>query len=211
MAKKNEDRVAAARVRLKLAMLYLSLQNIMFTWQFGVDGGGKHSIDQREFDFPALPVTPKEKLVIKAYVEQVNKTRLECLNVLIRDDKFAYLPKSFFEDLEYREGIVEGLTMHIMHSMSMTEVHKVTTYCYYAFLHDWMIITNEQRPEFDELDKSLGRFANHLIPHSRQDLVECVNAVYWATRDIVLDNPEWYEWEGPSEEERMREQEQRNQ
>lgn len=205
-----KDKVIAARRRLKLAMLIMSLQTVEFLWTYGIDGGGKYKVDGKVFDFPAIDVEPKEKLIIKSHLKSVHKTRVDCLNLLYQDNVFHRLPHRFLKDMNLRDGVIEGAGVFLLPNAKLDVTHRITTYCYYAMYHDWMILTNEEREEFDKFDVALGRFANYLVPHRNTMLIDVINGIYWKFRNFVLDivdDSEWYEQEYPTEEELERQSE----
>ena len=186
-AARNEVRQRAARNRMRLHTFIALLIPVMDAWDIGMKGGGKIG----DIRFKPLDVPREEARFLKMELPKVAKAR----DAVVRELGIASFDvgKNFYATADGKlqvisEAVVEALPAEASHTDSL----RALTYIVYAALWDLVALTDDSRPSVQKLVSAVGRIANYILPAS-SSLVLPMNAAYYATRNMMQENPEWYE------------------
>lgn len=190
-AKRNEERRQTALARMRLHTFIALLIPTMDGWIVGLNGGGRKG----NMEYRAVELPEKERRYFKMQSAKINKARDAVVHML--GLKSFDIGKNFYMTADFKlTKISESILRNIPEGANHTDEMRMLLYIIYAAFHDLRILTDDRRPEVGKLCAAVGALANYLLPNDSPLLLP-MNKVYYETRDILQESPEWYEvdWE----------------
>lgn len=190
-AQRNEERRQAAMIRMRLHTLVAILIPTMDGWIIGLNGGGRKG----NMEYRAVELPEKERRYFRMQSAKINKARDAVVRLL--GLKSFDIGQNFYITADAKlTKISESILRNIPEGSNHTDEMRVLLYIIYAALHDLRILSDDKRPEVGKLCAAVGALANHLLPNESHLLLP-MNKVYYETRDLIQENPEWYDvdWE----------------
>jgi hypothetical protein len=157
----------------------------MDAWDFGMKGGGQRG----SMYFKPVEVDAKEARYIKMMSGKIGKAR-DAVVRMLGVDSFD-MGMAFYRTADEKLQVVShSVIKHLPEDGTRADQMRVITYIIYTAFYDLRWLTEDQRPEVKHLVSVLGTLADHLILRD-SPLVHPMNRVYWETRDLIQEYPDW--------------------
>lgn len=184
-AQRNEERRREAIRRMRLHTFIALLIPIMDAWEIGLKGGG----EKGKLSFKSIELPSAEARYVRMMSGKIAKAR-DAVVRMLGVDSFD-VGMSFYRTADTKLQLVSNSVIkHLPEDGTRADQMRVITYIIYTALYDLRWLTEDQRPEVKRLVSVLGTLADHLIDRD-SPLVHPMNRVYWETRDIMQEYPDW--------------------
>ena len=186
-AQEREQRIQAARQRMRLHTFTAALLDFFLQWRTN---------DKLKADINCLTVNERRYIAMQS--AKVEK-RLQAI-VRMLGTEFPKSPSNaFFGDASRKINTVLAYVCQdsvTPADATSYEVHCIMTYLFTAAVYEMDIATPDDRKPVQDFLRDGMAFANHIIPNSSR-LLGPLNKAYWATREYLHDGaklPDW-KWE----------------